>query len=66
MLEAIVAAENLEVTDEDREKGYADLAERYSMDVDKVREFFDEESLASYDKDLATQKALDLLVAEAK
>ena len=66
VLEAIVAAENLEVTDEDREKGYADLAERYSMDVDKVREFFDEESLASYDKDLATQKALDLLVAEAK
>ncbi|MBO4839162.1 MAG: trigger factor [Lachnospiraceae bacterium] len=66
VLEAIVEAEHLEVTDEDREKGYADLAERYGMEVDKVREFFDEESLASYDKDLATQKALDLLVAEAK
>nr|MBQ6242874.1 trigger factor [Lachnospiraceae bacterium] len=66
VLEAIVEAEHLEVTDEDREKGYADLAERYGMDVDKVKEFFDEESLASYDKDLATQKALDMLVAESK
>ena len=66
VLEAIVDAEKLEVTDEDREKGYAELAERYGMDVDKVKEFFDEESLTSFDKDLATQKALDLLVAEAK
>ena len=66
VLEAIVDAEKIEVTEEDVEEGYKKLAERYSMEADKVKEFFDEESLENYKKDLATQKALDLLVAEAK
>ncbi|MBP3729114.1 MAG: trigger factor [Lachnospiraceae bacterium] len=66
VLEAIVEAEKIEIGEEDREKGYAELAERYGMEADKVKDFFDEESLASFDKDLATQKALDLLVAKAK
>ena len=66
VLEAIVEAEKIEINDEDREKGYQELAERYGMEADKVKDFFDEESLSGYDKDLATQKALDLLVAKAK
>ena len=66
VLEAIVAAEKLEVTEEDMEEGIRKLAERYSMEADKVREFFDEESMENYKKDLATQKALDLIVAAAK
>lgn len=66
VLEAIVEAEKIEINDEDREKGYQELAERYGMEADKVKDFFDEESLAGFDKDLATQKALDLLVAKAK
>ena len=66
VLEAIVEAEKIEINDEDREKGYQELAERYGMETDKVKDFFDEESLSGYDKDLATQKALDLLVAKAK
>ena len=66
VLEAIVEAEKIEINDEDREKGYQELAERYGMEADKVKDFFDEESLSGFDKDLATQKALDLLVAKAK
>ena len=66
VLEAIVAAEKLEVTEEDMEEGIRKLAERYSMEADKVREFFDEESMENYKKDLATQKALDLIVAAVK
>lgn len=66
VLEAIVEAEKIEINDEDREKGYQELAERYGMEADKVKDFFDEESLTSFDKDLATQKALDLLVEKAK
>ena len=66
VLEAIVAAEKLEVTEEDMEEGIRKLAERYSMEADKVREFFDEESMENYKKDLATQKVLDLIVAAVK
>ena len=66
VLEAIVKAEGIEATEEDVEEGLKKLAEDYQMDVDKVRTFFDDESMVSYKKDLATQKALDLLVAAAK
>lgn len=66
VLEAIVEAEKIEVTQEDQEEGMKKLAEQYGMEVEKVRDFFDEESLESYKKDLATQKALDLLVSSAK
>ncbi|MBR6704616.1 MAG: trigger factor [Lachnospiraceae bacterium] len=66
VLEAIVKAENIEATEEDVEEGLKTLAADYQMDIDKVRGFFDDESMVSYKKDLATQKALDLIVAESK
>ncbi len=66
VLEAIVDAEKIEVTEADVEEGLKKLADDYQMDLEKVKGFFDEDSMVSYKKDLATQKALDLLVAEAK
>ena len=66
VLEAIVKAENIEATEEDVEEGLKKLAADYQMDIEKVRGFFDDESMVSYKKDLATQKALDLIVAESK
>lgn len=66
VLEAIVEAEKIEITEEDRAKGIQELADRYGMEVDKVKDFFDEESMKNYDKDLATQKALDLIVSASK
>ena len=67
VLEAIAAAEGLEATEEDLEAEYKRLAEQYSMEVEQVKQYMgDEESEKSMKADLATQKALDLLVAEAK
>lgn len=67
VLEAIAAAEGLEATEDDVEAEFKRLAEEYSMEADKVKEYFgDEESLKNMKTDLATQKALDLLLAEAK
>ena len=66
VLEAIVKAENIEATEEDVEEGLQKLAADYQMDIDKVRGFFDDDSMENYKKDLATQKALDLIVAESK
>ena len=66
VLEAIVEKEKIEVTEEDQEEGIRKLADQYGMEVEKVKTFFDEDSLESFKKDLATQKALDLLLASAK
>ena len=67
VLEAIAKAENLEATEEDLEAEYKRLAEQYDMEVEKVKEYFgNEDSIESVKEDLATQKALDLLLAEAK
>ena len=67
VLEAIAKAENLEATEEDLEAEFGRLSEEYKMEVDKVKEYFgNDDSIASMKEDLATQKALDLLLAEAK
>ena len=67
VLEAIAKAENLEATEEDLEAEFKRLSEQYNMEVEKVKEYFgNEDSIASVKEDLATQKALDLLLAEAK
>ncbi len=67
VLEAIAKAENLEATEEDLEAEFKRLSEEYKMEVEKVKEYFgNEDSIASVKEDLATQKALDLLLAEAK
>ena len=67
VLEAIAKAEKLEATEEDLEAEFKRLSEQYDMEVEKVKEYFgNEDSIASVKEDLATQKALDLLLAEAK
>ncbi len=66
VLEAIAAAEGIEVTDEDMEQKYADMAKQYDMEVEKIKSFMDEESVKSMKEDLMTERALDLLVAAAK
>ena len=67
VLEAIAKAENLEATEEDLEAEFKRLAEEYKMEVEKVKEYFgNDDSINSVKEDLATQKALDLLLAKAK
>ncbi len=62
-LEKISEIENVEVTDEDVEKEYADMAEQYKMDTDKVKAAIPAEAIKS---DLKIEKALDLVRDSAK
>lgn len=66
VLDAIVEAEKIEPTDEEFEAEIAKMAEDYGMEADKVKETLGENGTKSVKKDLATKKAIDMLVAEAK
>ncbi len=66
VLEAIVKAENITVSDEAVEKEIADMAESYKMEVDQIKEYMGENGIEQMKEDLAVQEAVDFLVAEAK
>ena len=61
VLEAIAKAENVEVTDDDMEKEFENMAKMYQMEADKVKELLGDEEKANIRKDLAAQKALELI-----
>ena len=63
-LEKIAELENITVSDEDVEKEYADMAEQYKMEADKIKELLGERQMEEMKKDIAVQKAAKL-VAEA-
>ena len=60
-LEAIAQAEGLTATDEDVEKQFAEMAEAYKMDIEKVREAIGAEELEDLKHDIAANKASDFL-----
>jgi len=62
VLEAIAKAENIEVTDEDLDAEFAKMAEMYKMEVEKVKEIIGDGEKEQMRKDLAVQKAVDLVV----
>ena len=62
-LEKIAELENITVSDEDLEKEYADMAEQYKMDVEKVKAAVPAEAVKN---DLRIEKALDLVRESAK
>lgn len=68
VLEAIVAAEKITVSDEDYEKEIERMAEVYNMEKDKVRETLGENETAKkqFMDDLAITKAADFVVSQAK
>ncbi len=61
VLEAVAQAEGLEVTQEDGGAGEQRMAEMYKMDVERIKELFGEYQLGEMKKDLAIQKAIDLV-----
>lgn len=65
VLEAVAAAENIEVSEEEMEKELATMAESYRMEVDKLKEIMGESSLEQMKEDLAIQKAADLIVEQS-
>ena len=61
-LDAIVAAENIEITDEEIEAEIQRLAESWSMEADKVREYMDVDLMRN---DMSAQKALEMITDAA-
>ena len=61
VLDAIVAAENITVTDEDIDTEVKRMADMWKMDFDKVKELIAEDVI----KDYAAQKALEIITAAA-
>ncbi len=66
VLEAIVAAEKIEVSDAESEEELAKMAEAYKMEVEQIKEIMDDERAAEMKKDMAIQKAVEFVVANAK
>lgn len=62
-METIAAQENFEIAEEALEEEYKKIAEMYKMEVEQVKKFID---AASLKKDMAVNKALDLLKETAK
>ncbi|MDO4324768.1 MAG: trigger factor [bacterium] len=65
-LEAVVKAESIEVPEEEVEEELKKMAEQYKLEVEQLKKYMGERELANFRSDLAVQKAVDLLVAEAK
>ena len=68
ILEAIVKAENFEVSDEEYEKELERIAGESNMELDKLKEYIgdDEYGRNQIIEDLKIQKAIDLIVDNAK
>lgn len=65
VLEAVAAAENIEVTEEEVEKEFEKMASMYKIEAEKVKEAMGEKETAEIKLDIAVQKAADFVVAQA-
>ena len=66
VLEAVVAAEKIEPSDELVEAEIKKMSENYKMDVEQIKSIMGEAGMAQMKADMAVQEAVDFLVAEAK
>lgn len=65
VLEAVVKAENIEVSDERLDKELKKMAEAYRMEADKFKEFMGEREMKQVKEDIAVQEAITFLVDNA-
>ncbi len=66
VLEAVVKAENIEVSDADVEEELKNMASMYQMEVEKVKELVDDAAKEQIKKDIAIEKAVKLVTSSAK
>ena len=66
VLEAVVKAENIQVSDEELEKEFEEMAKAYQMETDKLKDLIGEKEKEQMKMDLAVSKAVDLVAAAAK
>lgn len=65
VLEAIVKAENITVSDDEIEAELQKMADQYHMEVAQVKEYMGEDNLKNMSLDLACQKAVTLVADNA-
>ena len=65
VLEAVVAAENIETTEEELDKEIENMASMYQIEVDKLKEVIGEEEKKQIGLDLAVQKAVEMVTEAA-
>lgn len=66
VLEAVVAKEGIEPTEEEVEEELKTIGEAYQMELDKVKELLDEKAMKQIKEDMAVRKAADFVVENAK
>ena len=65
VLEAVVAAENIEISDERLDEELQKMADAYQMEVDKLKEFMGENEKKQMKEDIAVQEAVTLIADAA-
>ena len=66
VLEAIVKAENIEITEDDVKAEIAKMAEVYKMEAEKLSEIMSDAEKAQMKMDMAIEKAVELVTEAAK
>ncbi len=66
VLEAVAAAENLSANEEEYEEEVKKMSEKYQMEPDKIKEMLGEHGKKQVMADIAINKAVDFLTANAK
>lgn len=66
VLEAVAAAENIEISDEKLDEEIAKMAEAYNMEADKLKELMGDAEKKQMKEDMAVQEAVTFLVENAE
>ena len=66
VLEAIAAAEKIEISDENVDEQLQKMADNYQMEFETLKGYMGENEIKQMKSDLAVQKAVDLIVEQAK
>ena len=65
MLEAIAKKEGIEAGPEELELHLVDMAKKYNMELDKLKEALSDDEKENIKKDLEIQKTIDMIVNNA-
>lgn len=65
VLEAVMNKEGIEIGSEELEIELAEMAKRYNMEIDKLKELIQEPEMENIKKDLAIQKTIKMIVDSA-
>ncbi len=66
VLEAVAKAENIDVTEEELEKELTEMASKYQMEPEKLKELVGEKEKEQIKADIAVQKAVDFVVEHSE